>query len=132
MGDDGKSAYKLGMGKSIGLGSVHLKAELHLQNDAYYTSLFSKTGFDSGMEQKEKQEYINGFQKYMQKMLTAASFKLYKERMEELSMIMDEGHLKVTQWDKKTAYMNINEPKDKTLANYRIQLPSIADVVKKP
>ena len=132
LGDDGKSAYKLGMGKSIGLGSVHLKAELHLQNDAYYTSLFSKTGFDSGMEQKEKQEYINVFQKYMQEMLTSTSFKLYKERMEELSMIMDEGHLKDTEWEKKTAYMNINEPKDKTLANYRIPLPSIAEVVKKP
>ena len=131
LGDDGKSAYKLGMGKSIGLGSVHLKAELHLQNEAYYTSLFSEAGFDSGMEKADKQQYINLFQTYMQKMLTSASFKLYKERMEELAMIMDEGHLKETEWAKKTAYMNINEPNDKDLANYRITLPCIKDVVKK-
>ncbi|WP_276633750.1 TIGR03986 family type III CRISPR-associated RAMP protein [Phascolarctobacterium succinatutens] len=132
LGDDGKSAYKLGMGKSIGLGSVHLKAEMHLQNDAYYTSLFSEAGFDSGMEKADKQQYINLFQTYMQKMLTSASFKLYKERMEELAMIMDEGHLKETEWAKKTAYMNINEPNDKDLANCRIPLPCIKDVVKKP
>lgn len=65
-------------------------------------------------------------------MLTSASFKLYKERMEELAMIMDEGHLKETEWAKKTAYMNINEPNDKDLANCRIPLPCIKDVVKKP
>lgn len=132
LGDDGSSAYKLGMGKPIGMGSVYIKAKLHLQNDAYYTTLFSETGFDSGVELGDKQKYIGIFKQYMNEMLTPASLRLYKERIEELSKIMDEGHLKETDWARKTAYMNINEPNDKDLANYRIPLPCIKDVVKKP
>lgn len=131
LGDDGSSAYKLGMGKPIGMGSVHIKAKLHLQNDAYYTTLFSEAGFDSGIELADKQRYIDIFKQYMNKMLTPASLRLYNERIEELHYIMDDSHLKDSSWAEKTAYMNINNTKDKDLANHRIPLPSIKDVVKK-
>lgn len=131
LGDDGSSAYKLGMGKPIGMGSVHIKAKLHLQNDAYYTTLFSEAGFDSGVELGDKQRYIDIFKQYMNKMLTPASLRLYNERIEELHYIMDDSHLQDTSWTAKTAYMNINNTKDKDLANHRIPLPSIKDVVKK-
>lgn len=84
LGDDGSSAYKLGMGKPIGMGSVHIKAKLYLQNDAYYTTLFSEAGFDSGVELGDKQKYIGIFKQYMNEMLTPASLRLYNERIEEL------------------------------------------------
>lgn len=131
LGDDGSSAYKLGMGKPIGLGSVHLKATLYLQNDAYYTTLFSELGFDNGVELGDKQRYIELFKKYMNDMLTPASLRLYNERIEELHYIMNDCRLKEPSWAAKTAYMNINNSKDKDLANYRIPLPSIKDVVNK-
>ena len=131
LGDDGSYAYKLGMGKPIGLGSVHLKAKLHLQNDAYYTTLFSEAGFDSGVELGDKQRYIDIFKQYMNEMLTPVSLRLYNERIEELHCIMNDSHLKDSSWAAKTAYMNINNIKDKDLANHRIPLPSIKDVVNK-
>lgn len=131
LGDDGSSAYKLGMGKPIGMGSVHIKAKLYLQNDAYYTTLFSEAGFDSGVELGDKQKYIGIFKQYMNEMLTPASLRLYNERIEELHYIMDDSHLQDSSWAAKTAYMNINNGKDKDLANHRIPLPSIKDVVNK-
>lgn len=131
LGDDGSSAYKLGMGKPIGMGSVHIKAKLHLQNDAYYTTLFSEAGFDSGVELGDKQRYIGIFKQYMNEMLTPASLRLYNERIEELHYIMDDSYLQDSSWAAKTAYMNINNGKDKDLANHRIPLPSIKDVVNK-
>lgn len=131
LGDNGKSAYKLGMGKSIGMGSVRLKAELYVQTDNYYTSLFSAAGFDSGLEKQDKQSYIDAFTQYMQTSLTPQSLKLYKERMQELNIIMDESYLAQADWADKTAYMNINNSNDKDLANHRIPLPSIREVVKK-
>lgn len=131
LGDDGSSAYKLGMGKPIGMGSVYIKAKLYLQNDAYYTTLFSEAGFDSGVELGDKQKYIGIFKQYMNEMLTPASLRLYNERIEELHYIMDDSHLQDSSWAAKTAYMNINNGKDKDLANHRIPLPSIKDVVNK-
>lgn len=44
---------------------------------------------------------------------------------------MDDSHLQDSSWAAKTAYMNINNGKDKDLANHRIPLPSIKDVVNK-
>ena len=119
------------MGKPIGMGSVHIKAKLYLQNDAYYTTLFSEAGFDSGVELGDKQKYIGIFKQYMNEMLTPASLRLYNERIEELHYIMDDSHLQDSSWAAKTAYMNINNGKDKDLANHRIPLPSIKDVVNK-
>lgn len=128
LGDNEKSAYKLGMGKPIGMGSIHLKAELYLQNDAYYTSLFTSNGFDNGLVLKDKQYYINIFQKYMSKKLQGKSMQLYEERMKELASIMAESHPNEAVWAEKTAYMSID--KDKDLTNQRILLLSITEVVK--
>ena len=131
LGDNSKSAYKLGMGKSIGLGSVRIKTDLYLQTTDYYTSLFSAKGFDSGIEQQDKEDYIAAFKQYMQQSLTPTSLQLYKERMQELEIIMDESYLNQADWPDKTAYMDINNREDKDLANHRIPLPSIKEVVKK-
>lgn len=131
LGDNGKSAYKLGMGKSIGMGSVRLHAELYVQTEDYYTSLFSAAGFNNGLEKQDKQKYILAFTDYMQKALTPKSLQLYNERMQELNIIMDESHLAQADWADKTAYMNINNKQDKDLANHRVPLPSIKEVVKK-
>lgn len=131
LGDNKKSAYKLGMGKSIGMGSVHIKSTLYIQTEAYYTSLFDADGFASGLQREDKQQYITAFTEYMQKTLAPASLQLYNERMQEVALIMDESYLAQQDWASKTAYMNINDKKDKDLANHRVPLPSIKDVVKK-
>ena len=59
------------------------------------------------------------------------SLECYHERMTELKMIMNEKHLEEgDEWAKKTAYMDIDDENDAALANSRIPLPSIKEVVK--
>ena len=133
LGEDGSSAYKLGMGKSIGLGSVHLSSDLYIQSSKYYSRLFSDGGFYDGLESVDKKNYIKSFEDYVNNVLKdkQESLACYHERMTELKMIMNEKHLEEgDEWAKKTAYMDIDDENDAALANSRIPLPSIKEVVK--
>lgn len=132
LGDNGKSAYKLGMGKPIGMGSVELKSKLYLQQDNYYTKLFGDNGFDAGLQEQDKKQYIASFEGYMESALNADSLNKYNARMKELALIMDKAYLDQRDWPDKTAYMDINDRDAKKVSNNRIPLPSIAEVVKKP
>ena len=131
LGDNGRSAYKLGMGKPIGMGSVELKSKLYLQEGNYYTKLFGDNGFDAGLQEQDKKQYIASFEGYMKKTLKADSFSEYNARMEELRLIMDKAYLDQRDWPDKTAYMDINDRDAKKVSNNRIPLPSIKDVVNK-
>lgn len=123
LGDDGKSAYKLGMGKPIGMGSVKLKSTLYLQGDNYYTKLFGDNGFDAGLQKQDKKQYIDFFEGYMKKTLKADSFSEYSARMKDLTSIMKE-YCDQRDWTKKTDYMKGKR------TNKSTPLPSISEVVK--
>lgn len=131
LGDNGKSAYKLGMGKSIGMGSVELQSKLFIQEDNYYTKLFGVTGFDAGVKEADKNKFNAAFDNYLKQMLNANSLRLYQEKMQELTLIMDKAYLEQRDWPDKTAYMDINDREGKKISNSRIPLPSIKEVVKK-
>ena len=132
LSDNGRSAYKLGMGKPIGMGSVELKSKLYLQENNYYTKLFGDNGFDAGLQEQDKKQYIASFEGYMKSALNADSLNKYNARMKELTLIMDKAYLDQRDWPDKTAYMDINDKDAKKVSNNRIPLPSITDVVKKP
>lgn len=131
LGDNGKAAYKLGMGKPIGMGSVELSCKLYLQDNDYYTKLFGTSGFDAGLQEQDKNIFVTAFDNYMKNSLSADSLRTYKAKMQELEFIMNKGYIDQEDWPSKTDYMDINDPEAKKIMNHRIPLPSIKDVVKK-
>lgn len=124
-------AYKLGMGKPIGMGTVKLSAKLHLQSSDYYQKLFATDGFATCEEEADIDSYVAVFNKYMEEKLQAVggnSLALYRERMRELRLIMNTNVMQKPYWEEKTRYMDIS--KDKKVLNNRKPLPSIEEVVK--
>lgn len=128
-------AYKLGMGKSLGLGSIKLKATLYLQDKDYYRELFKGDAFNQGSVEKEKEEFVNTFEVYMKNELQAISsseYALYQARMEELKLIMATSSLnKGSQWTEATKYMDINNKDEKKVINKRVALKTIKETLKK-
>lgn len=128
--DGTEAAYKLGMGKSIGMGSVKLDCRLYVQDETYYTKLFGKNGLNAGVDEHLKEEYIDIFDNYLNEKLGANAKQLYKYRMLELALIMDSSYLSDSDWAKKVGYMDLNDKEERKLNSYRIALPSISEVVK--
>ena len=133
LGNEKGIAYKLGMGKPIGMGTVKLAAKLHLQSDDYYQKLFDASGFATCAEETYMDKYVADFNKYMEDKLKEAggiSLSLYKDRMRELRIIMDTNVMQKPDWVERTRYMDINDKADKVIMNKRVPLPHIEDVVK--
>lgn len=130
LGANGMSAYKLGMGKSIGMGSVKLQSRLHLQADNYYTRLFAGDSFDESFIDAPIQQYVDSFDSFMKNVIGEESYRLYEDRIRELNIIMNDSYLNQKEWPNwpnKTAYMEVGDER----YNLRIPLPSITEVVNK-
>lgn len=123
--------HKLGMGKSIGMGTVKITAELHLQDNKYYTQLFDNNGFAQCHQHTDLQEYTDHFNNYIQQQLNNAEWLGYQERMEELRLIMSTNHKQKPTWNNQTRYMDINNKGDKDIMNKRVPLPTISEIVSK-
>lgn len=127
--------YKLGMGKSVGLGSVKILADLYLRDDKYYTRLFD--GCEKFKEYsliEDTQKYIEDFNQYMYKYLMSHSKKsldLYQKRMNDLRTIMGIENIDNSKWCKKISYMDINNDIDKEILRKKIPLPTIAEIAQK-
>lgn len=130
LGANGKSAYKMGMGKSIGMGSVKLQSRLHLQADDYYTRLFAGDSFDDSFIDAPIQQYVDSFDSFMKNVIGEESYRLYEDRIRELNIIMNDSYLGQKEWPNwpdKTAYMEVGDER----YNLRKPLPSITEVVNK-
>lgn len=115
---DKNICYKLGMGKSIGLGSVDISASLHLIDEAArYGCMFDADGMVAGDADGEKHwdSLISGFEAYRAQHLQRE--KAFQKVLSELKIMLDWS---VTQdkakWLPKMAYMPIG---DKTDHRYR-------------
>lgn len=119
---------KLGMGRALGLGSVDIKATLHLKNEDYYTKLFNGSGFAESLKKAEKSQYIDEFDRYRKDNLSEQENKLYDERMKELAIIM-QLHDDIKGWQKKTSPLSVDDEEGKLITG-RIPLPTITEVVR--
>ena len=134
LGNEDNIYYKLGGGKSIGLGTVKITAELVLQGDDYYTRLFEDNGFALSRSAASLDDFKKLFDEYMSAELSKKGTKelaLYKERMQELRLIMSIKNMKNEGWNKETRYMDINSKSDKKVLSSRTPLPSITEVFNK-
>ncbi|MGM9580871.1 MAG: TIGR03986 family CRISPR-associated RAMP protein [Anaerovibrio sp.] len=115
---DKNICYKLGMGKSIGLGSIDINASLHLIDEAArYSCMFDADGMVAGDADGENQwdSLIRGFEAYRAQHLQRE--KAFQKVLSELKIMLGWS---VTQdkakWLPKMAYMPIG---DKTDHRYR-------------
>lgn len=130
-GEDESCCYKMGMGKPFGMGSVNIKAKLYLREDDYYTKLFAEDSFSSGIKEYDKEQFIDAFNQYVKENLSQESYRIYQERMQELTLIMSTKNMLGNGWNKKTEYISIADKEGMNLVNKRIPLPDINTVVGK-
>ena len=123
------AAYKIGMGKSFGFGSIRITPTLYLESNSAYENIFDGNGWKNPYEPATPAKYLDAFKKYVdaQKMTS-----IWQNVMKELNAILD--------WEKKPAQNKIkpmgNEPDingnmqlSKKLRE-RAPLPSIFEVLR--
>ena len=127
--------YKLGMGKSIGLGSIKLTGKFYFRDDTYYKKLFAtdKKGFAKCLIEVDKQKFIDEFKSYIKNKLSAKSFVLYKQKIKDLKDILSTKYmmgLNSEKWNNMTRYMELGNKEDRNLVTSRVPLPTIEEVIK--
>lgn len=80
-------AYKIGMGKPLGLGSIKIKPQLYIENsDAYTGEIFDSEGFKSPYKASDTQTYIKAFKNYVNAQI---GLKSWQKVMDELNAVLD-------------------------------------------
>ena len=59
------SAYKIGMGKPFGFGSVKITPTLFVESNDAYTKLFDSDGWKNPCHQERPDAYLKAFRKYL-------------------------------------------------------------------
>jgi len=102
--DKEEIVYKIGQGKSIGLGSIKIDSKLYLEDGTRYNCLFDDDGWhDSLKETKNMNEYIKAFEDYVN---IEGMYKDYQLIIRNLKDILNFKHTELgDRWEKVTAYM---------------------------
>ena len=135
LGADDHTAYKLGRGKAIGMGSIRIRATLHLQDeDAKYHSFLGTTGqLCHVLKDGALKTYVQAFEAYRTKNLGSLAEDFQKTLL-ALQDILD--FTPVTQekaardaWNQQIATMSVTKDPDKRFARH-VVLPDIRTVVR--
>ena len=126
--------YKLGMGKSIGLGSIKLTGKFYFRDDTYYKKLFAtdKKDFAKCLIEVDKQKFIDEFKTYLKSKLSPESFVLYQQRIKSLKAILSIKYMMSAnseKWNNMTRYMEIGNKEDRNIVTSRTPLPTIEEVI---
>ena len=97
VGDQGKGAYKIGMGKSIGLGSIEIDTKLLLENGSRYTKFLDGTALNNSLtEEQDTGKFISAFEDYVK---SNGREEDYKRIMESLSLMLDYKNSDLRYWN---------------------------------
>ncbi len=120
--------YKIGQGKSIGMGSVRIQAKLFLEDSKNrYGCLFQGDQWNVSVAEKETEPYCRKFISYMDEQL-GSNRDRFQLGMKELRTIMNWKQTATTDWRNKTAMMNPTVKGDDRLKN-RIVLKNALEFV---
>ena len=97
------AAYKIGMGKSLGFGSVRIKPTLLVEGADAYAELFDDDGWQNPCREKNPAEYLDAFTNYLK---ACDMYETWRKVMVELKKILDWSLTKRDDWDKKIAIMH--------------------------
>lgn len=117
--DDGKHdvVYKLGRGKSIGMGSVKITASLYLENSRErYSSLFSGDSWKEAEKENDGLAFKNAFRQYRDDHLKDEK-PVYENLMEELRTMLDWNNVNTPDWKEKTDMMPVGDKSDSRFKN---------------
>lgn len=105
--------HKLGMGKPLGLGAIHINAKLHLtersnKQSSRYARLFAPDGsLHSGAAESEMQDFTAAFEKLVLGGVAPGNQRLFELRRIQMLLAMLEWRAGDGQWLNRTRYMKI-------------------------
>lgn len=129
------AAYKIGLGKPLGFGSVQIKPTLLVEDDDAYAELFVADGWLNPCREKNPAEYLDAFKDYLR---ACDMYETWRRVMVELKKILDWSSTKQADWSKKIATMRGSVKSrngEQTMElderfKQRESLPTIFDVMK--
>lgn len=100
--DDTKQdiVYKIGMGKSLGMGSLRIAASLYLDSDGRYTQLFENGKWKNSSQESDVQPFIDAFDSYAAEHLGAAK-PSYQESLKALRLMMNWKNTQLPHWNQR-------------------------------
>ena len=122
-------AYKIGMGKPLGLGSVKISPKLFVESETAYTKIFDGDIFKNPCREENFSEYLDAFKNYVEE---CGLKDIWEEVMEELNSILDWDNTKKNNWHEKIKSMSGNVQSRNVDERFvqRVPLPTIFQVVK--
>lgn len=121
-GDTRETYYKLGMGKSIGLGSVKIESQVTVFDiQCRYHTLFDESHWNVGDSKVDVTEYIQAFNEYCSSILSTVDMHSYKSMMDDVYTLMDwniaNGPHKLSKWSEATTMMSVDRDPHKRFKN---------------
>lgn len=132
MAEKEKSMYfKLGRGKSIGMGSVRIDAKLKLIDKSSYTQLFDDNTWHTGETAVELKTYADVFDAHVREKLNAdpdkTAYDRYQRSLLTLGKMLNWQTTKLPNWKAETEMMTIGG-RDNPFTN-RVILPDVDGVI---
>jgi CRISPR-associated protein len=125
-GGQRRTYYKLGMGKSIGFGSVKLDTDVTIfDNNSRYAVLFADGAWNTGKSTTDSKHYVQAFTTYRDDVL-GADKPAYNAMLDDLYMMMDwniaNGPNAAKNWTEGISMMTIKNNKMDERIKYRSKL----------
>ena len=127
LGESGEDiCFKIGQGKSLGLGSVRLKARLLLEDtEEQFAGLFTDGAWRESLEESTGEECLAAFRRWREEHLGEGK-EVFEKSMKELRCLLDWNKTSLSKWQEKTAMMRIGDKSD-TRFKDRVILKSALD-----
>ena len=107
-----KIAYKIGMGKSIGMGSISIEPKLFLEDmKQHYSQLFAagNGGWSKDCSSQDMAGFLTAFEQYRSQHLGPKGKDALLKTREELATLLDPENKDTSEWLKKTSMMQIGK-----------------------
>ena len=122
-------AYKIGMGKPLGLGSVKISPKLFVESETAYTEIFDGDIFKSPYREEKFADYLDAFKNYIENCGLKSS---WEKVMSELNLILDWDNTQKNNWQEKikSMYGDVQSGNVDKRFIKRMPLQTIFEVVK--
>ena len=122
-------AYKIGMGKPLGLGSIKILPKLFLETETAYTEIFDGDIFKNPCREENFAKYLDAFKNFVEERGMA---KIWSNVMRELNSILDWDNTQKNNWHEKIKPMSGNVQSGNVDEKFvqRVPLQNIFEVVK--
>ncbi|WP_298588575.1 TIGR03986 family CRISPR-associated RAMP protein [uncultured Selenomonas sp.] len=105
--------FKIGQGKSLGLGSVRLKARLLLEDtEKQFAGLFTDGAWRESLEENTGEECLAAFRRWREEHLGEGK-EAFEKSMKELRCLLDWNKTNLPKWQEKTAMMPLGDTRFK-------------------